>query len=134
MPGNELIGDVVEIVADDHRLRADTQDIIAHPLDQSRLPSGRHGAESVPSMARDQTELRGLGSEFFLDVVVGLGRRLMVLRAIGAEPSLEEVDDAAMRELTRLNLEQIVRKREEPETRFTQLAQRRGDLGMGWHG
>ena len=53
---NELIGDVVEVVADDLRLRADTQYIVPDSLDQRGLPAGRHSTERVPCMAGDQAE------------------------------------------------------------------------------
>ena len=33
MPGDQLVGHVVEIIADNMRLRADAQDIVAYPLD-----------------------------------------------------------------------------------------------------
>jgi hypothetical protein len=39
-----LIGDIVQIIADVAQLWADSQHVIADPLDQSRLPAGRHGA------------------------------------------------------------------------------------------
>jgi hypothetical protein len=39
----------------------------------------------------------------------------MVLHAVRAESPLEEVDDAAMLELTSLHLKQIIRESEEPE-------------------
>jgi hypothetical protein len=34
VPGDELIGDVIEVVADNIRLRADAESIIADALDQ----------------------------------------------------------------------------------------------------
>jgi len=43
--GDELAGDVVEVVADNLRLRADSQEIIADTLDQRRLPARRDGRE-----------------------------------------------------------------------------------------
>jgi hypothetical protein len=46
----------------------------------------------------------------------------MALRAVSAEPSLEEIDDAAVLKLTGLNVKQIVRESEEPKTRIAQLA------------
>ena len=72
MPGDELIGDVIEIIADDLRLRADPQKVVADPLDQRRFPPGRDGAERVPGMARDKAELRGFDAKLRLDVGVGL--------------------------------------------------------------
>ena len=67
MPSHELIGDVIEVVADDIRLRADPQNIVAGPLDQRRLPAGRHGPKRVPCVAGDKTELRGLNPELPLN-------------------------------------------------------------------
>ena len=54
--GNELIGDTVQIIADDLRLRADSQDIVAGAPDQRCFPPSRHRAKRVPCMARDKTE------------------------------------------------------------------------------
>jgi hypothetical protein len=121
---DELIGDIVQVIADDLRLGADPQNIVANPLDQRCFPARRHGAERVPGMARDQTELRGLDPKFPLDIGVNLARRLMVLHAVRAEAPLEKIDNAAMFKLTGLNLGQIVRQREQPETCIAQLAQR----------
>jgi hypothetical protein len=53
VPGDELVGDVVEVIADDLRLRAHPQQIVAGPSDQRRFPARRHGAERVPGMAGD---------------------------------------------------------------------------------
>src|SRR5271156_2788329 len=100
MPGDELIGDVVQIISDDPRLRTNAQYIVADPPDQRRIPAGRHGAERVPRMACDKTELRGFHSKLFLDVSVSLARWLMMLHAVGAETPLEQIDNAAMLELT----------------------------------
>ena len=73
MPGDQLIGYVIEIVADDVRLRSNSQYIVAVAFDQRSLPAGRNGAERVPSMAGDQTKFGGRNAELFLDVGVGLG-------------------------------------------------------------
>jgi hypothetical protein len=62
MPGDELIGNVVEVVTDDVRLRAYSQDIVARALDQRSLPSRRDCAKGVPRVAGDKTELEGLNS------------------------------------------------------------------------
>jgi len=51
--GDELVGDVVEVVADNLRLRADVQHIIADTFDQRGLPACRDGAERVPGVAGD---------------------------------------------------------------------------------
>jgi hypothetical protein len=55
----------------------------------------------------------------------------MVLHAVRAEAPLEKIDNAAMFKLTGLNLKQIVREGEQPETRVAQLAQRPGTSGCG---
>jgi len=69
---DKLIGDVVQVIAHDLRLRADAQHIIAGTLDQRRLPSRCDGAQRIPGVAGDQTELGGLSAEFLLDIAVGL--------------------------------------------------------------
>ena len=55
--GNELIGNVIEVVADDLRLRADSQQIIANTLNQHSFPARSDGTQRVPSMTGDETEL-----------------------------------------------------------------------------
>ena len=128
VPGDELIGNVIQVVADDLRLRADPQNIVADALDQRCFPAGRDGAERVPCMAGDQAELRGLNAKLPLDIGVSLARRLVMLHAVRAESPLEQIDNAAMFKLAGLNLKQIVRQREQPETRIAQLAQRGRNL------
>jgi hypothetical protein len=120
--GDELISNIIQVISDNSRLRADSQNIVANPLDQCRLPTGRHGAQCVPGMAGDKTKLGGFNPKLLLDIGVGLTRRLMVLHAVCAEAPLEEVDNATMFKLTRLNLKQVIREGEEPETRLAQLA------------
>jgi hypothetical protein len=44
---DQLIGDVVQVCTDNLRLWADSQDVVAHPLDQSSLPARSDGAEGV---------------------------------------------------------------------------------------
>src|SRR5579864_5646103 len=83
--GDQLIGDIVEVVADDLRLRADAQDIVAGTLDQRPLPACGDGAERIPGMAGDQAELRGFCPKLSLDIAIGLARRLVMLDAIRAE-------------------------------------------------
>src|SRR5262245_29793332 len=56
---------------------------------------------------------------------------LMVPYAVGAESSLEQIDNAAMRVLTSLHLKQIVRESEQPEASVAQPAQCRLEPGMG---
>ena len=56
---NELIGNIVQVIADDLRLRANPQNVVADPFDQRCFPAGRNGAERVPCVARDKAELRG---------------------------------------------------------------------------
>ena len=57
MSGNELIGNVIQVVADDLRLRADPQQIIANTLNQHSFLTRRDGTQRVPSMTGDETEL-----------------------------------------------------------------------------
>jgi hypothetical protein len=51
---DKLIGHIVQIFADDVRLRTDSQDIVADAFDQCSLPTGRYGAKCVPGVAGDQ--------------------------------------------------------------------------------
>ena len=108
MPGDEQIGDIVEIAADNVRLRAYFQHIVANTFDQRGLPTGRDGAESVPGVAGDHTELGRCNPEPLLDIGVGLPRRLVMLRAVRAEAPFEQIDDAAVFELSGLHFKQIV--------------------------
>jgi hypothetical protein len=62
VPGDQLFGDIIEVVANDVRLRAHSQHIVAHAFDQRALPARRDGAESIPGVAGDKTELRRLNS------------------------------------------------------------------------
>ena len=117
MSGDELIGNVIQVIADDLRLGADSQNIVAGSLDQRCFPAGRYGAKRVPCMARDKAELRGLNSKLPPDIGVSLARGLMVFHAVRAEAPLEQIDNAAMFKLTGLNLGQIVRESELPAPR-----------------
>jgi hypothetical protein len=130
---DELIGDVVEVIADDLRLRADLQNIVADPFDQRGSPAGRHSAKRVPCVAGDKTESRGLYPKLRLDVGVSLPLRLMVLYAVRAEAPLEKIDNAAMLKLTGLNLKQIVGEGEQPETCIAQFVERRRHLRVRGH-
>ena len=84
VPGDEPVGDGVEIVADDLRLRADRQHIVPDATNEGAFPSGRDGTERVPGMASDQAKLCGLHTQLRLDIGVGLTRGLMALHAIRA--------------------------------------------------
>jgi len=125
-----LIGNAVQVIVHELRLRTDAQNIVADTLDQRCLPARRDGAEGVPGVAGDQTELGGFNPEFFLHIGVSLGRRLVVLDAVGTESSFKQIDNAAMFKLAGLNLKQVVGEREEPKTCIAQLAQCRRNLGM----
>ena len=116
-----MIGDVVQVIAYDVRLWANPQNVVSGTFDQSGLPAGRDGAESVPCVAGYKTKLGRLNAKLSRNVSVSLARRLMVLDAVRAKSSFEQIDDAAMLELPGLNFEQIVREREEPETCVAQL-------------
>jgi hypothetical protein len=70
--GDKLVGNVIQVIANDLRLRANSQNIVAGALDQRGFPAGRDGAERVPGMTGDKTELRGLNPKLPLDVGVGL--------------------------------------------------------------
>ena len=57
MTGNKLIGNVAQIIADDLRLRTDSQNIVADTLDQRCLPARRDGAKGIPGVTSDKAEL-----------------------------------------------------------------------------
>ncbi len=130
MPGDQLIGDVIEVVADNLRLRTDPEEVVARTLDQRRAPACRDGAERVPGVAGNETELGG-HAQFALDIGVGLRRRLMMPHAVRAETPFKQIDDAAVLELARLNFEQIVGEGEQPKTRSRSLRSAAGTSGYG---
>src|SRR5262249_25260188 len=70
--GDELIGNVIQVVADDLRLRPNLQNIVTGPPNQRCFPSGRHGSERIPRMAGDKTKLRRLDSKLLFDIGVSL--------------------------------------------------------------
>jgi len=96
VPSDELIGDVTQVIADDLRLRAHSQNIVAEPLDQCCFPAGCHSAKRVPCVAGDQTELGGFNPKLPFDIGVSLTRGLMLLYTVRAEAALEKIDNAAM--------------------------------------
>jgi hypothetical protein len=53
VPGDKLIGNVVQVTAHDLRLRADSQNVVAYAFDERCSPASRDGAESVPCVASD---------------------------------------------------------------------------------
>jgi hypothetical protein len=55
VPRNELIGNIVEVVADNLRLRSYFQNIVPNTFDQRCLPARGYGAEGVPCVAGDET-------------------------------------------------------------------------------
>jgi hypothetical protein len=55
MTGNQLIGNVAQIIAYDLRLRTDSQKIVARSFDEHGFPAGSNCAERVPCMAGDKT-------------------------------------------------------------------------------
>jgi hypothetical protein len=46
--GDKLVGDVVEVGADNMGLRTDPKNVVADALNQRRFPARRDGAERVP--------------------------------------------------------------------------------------
>ena len=46
-----------KVGTDDLRLRADSQKIVANPLDEARFPARSDGAKGVPGMAGDEAEI-----------------------------------------------------------------------------
>ena len=79
--GDELVCDVVQVIADNLRLRANPEHVIADPPDQRRFPAGRDGAKRVPCMTGNETELERFDAKFFFDVAIGL-RRWLVMRCV----------------------------------------------------
>ena len=119
---DELIGNVVEVIAYDLRLRTDSKNVVAGTSDQCSPPARRDGAEGVPCVAGYKTELGRFNAELFLNISISLARWLVVLHTVCAKSSFEQIDDAAVLELPGLNFEQIVREREKPKTCVAQLA------------
>ena len=128
---DKLIGDVVEVIADNLRLRTDSQHIVADTLDERGLPARRYGAESVPCVQAIRQSWDGLTPRLFFGVGVSLARWLVMLHAVGAETPFKQIDNAAMGELARLHFKQIVREAKEPETGTAKLAQCSWNLGVG---
>src|SRR6516162_63681 len=58
--GDELIGNVVQVIAYYLRLRTDPKKVVAGTFDQRSSPARRNSAEGVPGMAGNKKELRGL--------------------------------------------------------------------------
>src|SRR6202167_756580 len=87
---DQLIGNVVQVGTNDPRLRADSQHVVAHPLDKRSLPARGDGAESVPCVARDKTELRRLDPELLLDMGVGPRRGLVFFNFVPIESAPEK--------------------------------------------
>ena len=85
MSGDELIGNVIQVVADDLRLRADRQNIVAYPFDQRGFPASGHSAEYVPGVASDHAELRGFNAKLLFNLSVRLRRRFMTLHDVHAK-------------------------------------------------
>ena len=79
MSSDKLICNVLQVIAYDLRLRTDSQNIVADTLDQRCLPARSDGAESIPCVAGDKTELGGLNRKLSLDISISLTRRLMAL-------------------------------------------------------
>jgi hypothetical protein len=86
-------------------------------------------------VARDQADVARIDLECGGYRLVGLWRRLVAFHGlVDAEAAFEQVDDAAMLQLTPVDLQRVVGKREQPEAMVAEPAQGRGDLGMGRHG
>jgi hypothetical protein len=101
---DQLIGAVIQVIAGNLRLRAASQDVVAHPLDQGSLPPRSDGAKGVPCMTSDKTELRRVNPEFPLEIGIGLPRGLVMLNAVCTKTMLEEIDNLAVFELTSIRL------------------------------
>jgi hypothetical protein len=58
VPGNELIGNVIEVLPDDVWLRTNRQHIVPGAPDKRAFPTSRDCAERVPGVAGDQAKPR----------------------------------------------------------------------------
>jgi hypothetical protein len=83
--GDKLVRDVIEVVADDLRLRANRQNVIAYPLDQRGFPASGHSAECVPGVAGDHAQLRGLNAKLLFNLSVRLRGWFMTLYDVHAK-------------------------------------------------
>jgi hypothetical protein len=72
MPGDELIGNIVEIIADDMRLRTNSENVVPDPFDHRCFPTGSDGAERVPCMTGDKAEPGGANPKLSFDIGVSL--------------------------------------------------------------
>ena len=116
VPDDELVGHIIQVIADDLRLRTNIQQVVTDALDQRRLPTGGHCTKRVPGMAGNQAKLRWVDAEFPSDVSIRLGGRFVLLDAVYAEASFEKPGDAAVIKLLRLNLDQIVCQSEQSKS------------------
>jgi acyl-CoA synthetase (AMP-forming)/AMP-acid ligase II len=134
VPLDELVSDLIEVLADVVRLRADIQRRVALTKDERALPASRAGADRVPDVARDQADVAGSDLERGGYRVVGLLGRLVPLDGlVDAEAALEQVDHARLLQLPARDLQRVVGEREQPEAVLVELAQGRGDFGVGRH-
>ena len=85
MTSDKLVRDIIQVVADNLRLGADPQKIIANTLDQRSFPACRDGAERVPSMASDHAEFGGFNAKLLFNLSVRLRGRLMTLYGVHAK-------------------------------------------------
>jgi hypothetical protein len=72
LSGDQLIGNVIQVIADDLRLRANSQNVVADALDQRCFPTGRDGAKRIPCMTGDKAEPGGINPKLSFDVGVSL--------------------------------------------------------------
>jgi hypothetical protein len=101
VPGDELIGNVVQVAANNLRLRTDSQKIIAGPLNERCVPASSNRSKHVPAMAGDHTQIGGLSAKFLLDIGISSGGRLIVLDAVRAQALLEEIGNTTVFQLLR---------------------------------
>ena len=65
MSGDKLVGDVLEVGADNMGLRTDPKNVVADALNLRRFPARRDGAERVPSVAGIMQSSEGLTPSSF---------------------------------------------------------------------
>jgi hypothetical protein len=92
---DQLIGNLVEIIAHEIWLWTDLRQVAAGTLDQCRAPAGCLGANRIADVTGDHKRIRRLRAQLARDIGIGLGRWFVTLDPVNAETTLEEIDGAA---------------------------------------
>jgi hypothetical protein len=114
---DQLIGNLVEIIAHEIWLWTDLRHVAAATLDQCRAPAGCLGADRIADVTGDHERIRRLRVQLARDIGIGLGRWLVTLDPVSAETTLEEIDGAAALQLLAETLQEIFDKHEEVKPR-----------------